>query len=225
MHYVVIENIGNKIKIYDPYFGKRIYTKEEFLKIWTKVIIILENKSVVKEVNDNILYKKVLNKYKYRFVLISMISLVLIILSIIESFYLKILIDNVHSSKRIDIVFTILIIIRYILEYIINKSIIKLDMCIDKDITLKIIKNILSLKEDYFINRQIGDVLSRINNIDKIKTLLFKIPIQFFMHINIIIICVIVLISLSKSLFFTSLLIVLVYSLIYILFFNKNKQI
>ena len=41
----------------------------------------------------------------------------------------------------------------------------------------------LSLKQQYFINRQKGDILSRINSIENIKQLLFKIPIMFFMHL------------------------------------------
>lgn len=223
MHYVVIESVGKKIKVYDPYFGKTLYTKEEFLKIWTKIVIIFENKGVIKEKTNNCLYKEILNKYKYKFIFLSILSLLLIILSVLGSYYLKTLIDNIYISKRIYIIFTVLIFIRYILEYITNKSIIYLDTCIDKDITLKTIKNILSLKEEYFINRQIGDVLSRINNIENIKTLLLRIPIQLFMYLSIIIVCVFVLISLNKNLFFISLIIMFIYSLLYILFFHKNK--
>lgn len=224
MHYIVIEKVSNKVKVYDPYFGKRIYKKEDFLKIWTNVVIILEKNNIVKETVKNNLYKEILNEYKYKFILLSFISLILITLSIIGSFYLKILIENIDKSKLIFIIFSILFLTRYILEYITNKIIINIDMNIDKDLTLKTIKNILSLKEEYFINRQKGDVLSRINNIESIKTLLFKIPIQFFINLNIIIISVFILINLNKKLFFISIFIIFIYFFIYLAYFKKNKN-
>lgn len=224
MHYVVIESVSNKIKVYDPYFGKKVYKKEEFLKIWTNVVIILEEKNIVKEKEKNTLYKEIFDRYKYKFLILGLMSLLLVMLSIISTYYFKALIENVNNSKTIYILFAILILVKHILEYFTNKIIFKIDVNLEKEMTLSTLKNILLLKEEYFINRQKGDILGRINNIESIKLLLLRIPIMLFMYLNIIFICIVILINLNRRLFFISLVIVVIYSLIYLLFFKKNKH-
>ncbi len=222
-HYVVIESIGSKVKINDPYFGKKTYLKDEFLKIWTNIVIVLNPISITKENTKNRLYLDIISKYKYKIIIISIMSFITIILSIIGTYYFKSLIDNLNNGKRIYILFSIILFIRVIFEYITNNITIKTDINIDKDLTINTIKNILSLKSEYFINRQKGDILSRIEKLESIKTILFKIPIILFMHINIIIICIFILINLNKTLFFISLVIVLIYFLLYVLYYKKNK--
>ena len=223
-HYVVIEKVGEKIRVMDPYFGKKTYTKEEFIKIWTGVIVVLNPKSVINEDKKSNIYLEIILKYKSKIVVISILSLITIFITILSTYYFKTLIDNINISKKIYIIFSLIIVLKFILEYITNIMIIKNDINIDKDLTLKTIYNMLSLKQQYFINRQKGDILSRINSIENIKQLLFKIPIMFFMHLCIIIICIFILSSINKRLLLISLSIVLIYFILYVLFYKKNKN-
>ena len=58
-------------------------------------------------------------------------SFITVILSIIGTYYFKSLIDNLNNGKKIYILFSIILFIRVIFEYITNNITIKTDINID----------------------------------------------------------------------------------------------
>lgn len=223
-HYVVVENIDKYIKVNDPYLGIKKYNRVQFEKIWNNIIIVLEPfKTIVNENNHNRFYINLLLKYKKEIIVLIIISLISIILSIISTYYFKMLLDNVLTIKKIFIVFSILLIGRLLLDYIRNIIMMYVEKKIDIDIMLNSYNNMLSLQEDYFISRQNGDILSRFDGLDSIKSLIFKIPFLFFMYLVISIISSLILINISIKMYIISLILIITYFVSQLLFFKKNK--
>ncbi len=222
-HFVVIEKIDKKIYINDPYYGKKKYNRKEFENIWNSIVIVLEPISdLSNEVNHNKYYLDLLYKYKKDIIVLVIISLFTIILSIIGSYYFKSLIDS--NKYMVFLTFSIILIIRLILEFVRNKVMIYIDKTIEKDISFDSFNNTLSLQEKYFINRQNGDILSRLNSIDSIKTLIFKIPFLFSMYFSIVLFCSYVLFILDYSLFIKVLIVLIIYIIIYFYYYKKNNN-
>lgn len=98
-HYVVIEKIKNEhIIFYDPIYGKRRIKLNEFKKIYSNIIIVC-HKTTYKASKDNrkiVLFK---NLFIKETILISLISISIVILTFISTFYLKIIIDQVIPTK------------------------------------------------------------------------------------------------------------------------------
>ncbi|MDD3995821.1 MAG: cysteine peptidase family C39 domain-containing protein [Bacilli bacterium] len=222
-HFVVIEKIHNKIYINDPYYGKKKYKRNEFEKIWNNILIILEPVSELsKEFNHKRYYLELIYKYKKDIIVLVIISLITIILSIIGSYYFKSLIDS--NKYIVFLTFSIILIIRIILEFIRNKVMIFIDKTIEKDLMYESFNNTLSLQEQYFINRQNGDILSRLNSIDSIKTLIFKIPFLFMIYFCIVVFCSYVLIIIDLNLFIKVFILLILYFIIYLIFYKKNNN-
>lgn len=222
-HYVVIESISNKINVYDPFLGNKRYTKEEFENIWNNIIIMMNPVNVIRENNKKNNYIYLIFKYKKNIAILIVMTLLSIVLSLVGTYYFKILIDYSNITKKIFIVFSTMLSIRLVIDYFKNKIVINIDNKVEKDLMFSSIYNLLSLQENYFANKQKGDILSRINSIENVKSLLFKIPFISTMYVCIIIFCLSILIIINIKIFSYSIILLLIYIVIHLIFHKKNK--
>lgn len=223
-HYVVIESLSNKINVYDPFLGNKKYTKEEFENIWNNIIIMMNPVNVVRENNKKNNYIYLIFKYKKNIIILIVMTLLSILLSLLGTYYFKILIDYSNITKKIFIVFSTMLSIRLVIDYFKNKIVINIDNRVEKDLMFSSIYNLLSLQENYFANKQKGDILSRINSIENIKSLLFKIPFISTMYLCIIIFCLSILIIINIKIFSYSIILLFIYIIIHLIFHKKNKN-
>ncbi len=181
-HYIVIleNNIKTKtLTIMDPSFGIENITYEKFNEMSTNIFIVFENKDMIKQKDKR--FKTVLTElFKSNKKLVFeafLLSFFFIAFSIMYNYYLKIII-TMNSIKTAVIVFIIFISISFfknLIDYIKNKTILKLNLTIDKKITKKVISHILHLPYKYYKSKKVGELVTIINDIENFKEIITKV--------------------------------------------------
>lgn len=229
-HYVVIEKINfdkKKIYIKDPIGKSYIKTFEEFEKIFQNILLYLY--PVKKVIN----YKDIsITKFIYKIILPSisqisnniLISIFITIFSIVSTFYMQLMIDNINTSKNkvyfIFLAFMLIHLFKITSGFLRNKLIILINKKIDLNLFLTTFQNIIHLPYRCYKNNTTGEIVSRINDLDNIRQLVSKVIISLFIDIPLMFVSVIIIYFLNKTLFFTSLIIIILYIFIYFIFKN-----
>ena len=226
-HFVVVYKVDNKVLIMDPAMGVRNLNINEFQKIWTGYIMVFEPIKKLpyyedKKILNNIIKQTILNNYKI-ILNILFLSIVFTILTCIYSFYFKVIIDNVintniNNLKTITIIFIIIIIIKTITDFFRNQMLIYLNQKLDLTIFMSTIKKILLLPYSYYKNRPTGDIISRIGDLSSVKSIISKIILSVFLDLITSIIGAIILYQISQKLFFITIIIIMSYIIILLLF-------
>lgn len=186
-HFVVIYKIdrkSNKIYIMDPSSGKKILSSAQFnllssktyiyLKPIKKIILVKRNKIVDK------LFKSFLVKNKYLFIYIVIFSFITLLFNIILSQSMKILINNgvnvliVSNIYQISFCILVLSIYKEIISFVKNILLLKWQTIFSDNIIGYVFKNLMLLPYSYYKNRNTGEVLSRMQDINIIKDFLTK---------------------------------------------------
>lgn len=225
-HYVVILKVyKEKIYVFDPAKGNMTYTKLEFIKIWNGIILELIPYRKLDNINtkiDKSLFNTIL-KNKYMYIFIFILTFIYIIFSLANNYYFKLLINN-NNILKLLLLFIFLVIFKEFIDYIKNILVIKLDNNIDKEISITTHKKLLSLPYYYFNSKTIGDITSRIKDLDYVKELFIKLPISLFIDFPLVIFSTIILLKINKKLFFIFLITTMLYIFITIIFNKKNKN-
>lgn len=234
-HFVVVYKINdNKIIIMDPATGKKTVDIFDFsnnfsgnIMIFEKVnkIFTYQNKNVLLEIIISTLYK---NKGNIMFIII--LSLICTIITAIASFYTQIIFDKVIDTEVNNIIivtifFSILYILNIITNYIRNHLLIYLNQKIDISIILSSFSKIILLPYTYYKNKTKGEVLSKINDLTRVKSFISKIIISVFLDLLTFIVSLIILYNISSKIMFFEIMIILIYILIIIIFNKVIKKI
>ena len=121
-HYIVIEKIDfrkKRILIFDPIGKTSYYYFDEFSKIFNNILIYLYPIKVIKNIPDNSFYKfiiKIIKSSTKQLGQVVIISFFITIFSIITSFYMQAMVDNIMFSKEKIIFIFVLFLILYILS-------------------------------------------------------------------------------------------------------------
>lgn len=225
-HYVIVHKISKKyIIIFDPAIGIKKYLKEEFINIFSNIIITfnpIRKLDIVKQKINYKLFYNLIKKYKYIYIFIFIVSLISVILNIFSTFYFKLLINN-NMIEIIYIIFVFILIFRILIEYLKNYLIIKLYNSVDKNITTTVFNKLISLPNYYFNSKHTGDFINKFNNVKYIVDLFVKVPIVLCVDLSLVMLVLLILITISKSLFFIFFVFVFIYFIIYFIFNKKNK--
>lgn len=181
-HYVVVKKIYKKrILIYDPSVGKKFISYEKFLQHWTKYVLVIRNKdsSIIKQNHFVLLsFFPLIKPHIHDLVVTFLASLLLSFFGIISSLYFKYLIDDVLIAKSLNTLNTIsigILIITFLqvsITLIRTLLLLKISVKIDNRLILSYIKHILNLPISFFESRKTGEILSRIDDIQKIRVIL-----------------------------------------------------
>ena len=205
-HYVVIYKVsissnsskGGKIEVMDPAFGKiEQYTFEEFSKIWTGVLILMETNEYFEQRNEKTsLYKRFYNLVQpHKSILIQALAgaLVYTILGLSTSIYIEKITDYVliDGNRRLLNLLSIGMIVILFFQIFIGsmKSILVLQtgQKMDKHLILGYYKHLLKLPQRFFDTMKVGEIISRVNDAVKIRTFINDAAIQIFVNIFIVI--------------------------------------
>ena len=231
-HYVVIYKVyKGKISVMDPGPGKMVtYTLEEFSKIWTGVLILLEPNEYFEQRNDKTsIYSRFWNLIQpHKSILIQALlgALIYTILGLSTSIYIEKITDYVlidGNTRLLNILSVGMIIILIFQIYIGSmKSVLMLQtgQKIDKHLFLGYYKHLLDLPQRFFDTMKIGEITSRISDAVKIRTFINDASIQIFVNIFTIIF--------SFALMFTyywklALIIAIVIPLYFLIYWITNK--
>ncbi len=230
-HYVVVYK-NNKNKLYltimDPDKGMIKMKYNEFKEVFNEVILILypiKKIPILSEKKElfNLIINTVLSiKLHYIFIL----SILIILFTIINNFYFKIIIDYIIVYKSIkyllyvSIIFIIITFIKNIINYIKDNLLLKINYKLSSTINNYTVNHILRLPYHFFKIKPTGDIISRINDLEDVKELISKVLINVVLNIFLIFISLIVLILINKTLFIITLIFTILYILIGLIY-NK----
>lgn len=226
-HYIVVYKIDSfkkSVIIADPQSKIKTISFKEFESIWTNVIINLypvkpiEHRNYEKHLN----YKNIILKNKKTIFQLCYISFIYMILSIVASFYMKYVFDNYLSNFylifTVFILFIIINLYKIFTNLIRTKILINLNKNIDIDLSLDIFSKILSLPYGYYRNKTTGEIITRYTELSKIRETISKVLLTLFLDLPLCITSFIIMYFLNSKLTMISLIAVLLYTVIVIVY-------
>ena len=226
-HYIVVYKIDSfkkSVIIADPQSKIKTISFKEFESIWTNVIINLypvkpiEHRNYEKHLN----YKNIILKNKKTIFQLCYISFIYMILSIVASFYMKYVFDNYlsnfHLIFTVFILFIIINLYKIFTNLIRTKILIDLNKNIDIDLSLDIFSKILSLPYGYYRNKTTGEIITRYTELSKIRETISKVLLTLFLDLPLCITSLIIMYFLNSKLTMISLISVLLYTIIVIVY-------
>jgi len=184
-HYVVVYRIkGDRIIMADPAVGKRKLSREKFLESWSGYAVLLDPTAQLaatpNEKNSLARYWGLLWPYRSLIGQILLASLLLQLFGLITPLFTQIILDRVVVNKSFITlhVFAIGIVIfgiwsiattatrQYLLDYFSNR--------LDLTFISGFINHALRLPLKFFEDRQVGDIITRVQEAQKIQTFLTK---------------------------------------------------
>lgn len=184
-HYVVVYRIkGDRILIADPAKNKKLITHKEFLAGWTGYALLLEPTEILNQIPNEKpslgKFVKLLNPYKGIAVEIIVASFLIQLFGVISPLFTQIILDQVVVSKSftglnvfaLGVLFfgiwTIILsgIRQYLLSYLSNR--------LDLTMISGFIRHTLLLPLKFFEFRHVGDIITRVNENQKIQRFLLN---------------------------------------------------
>ena len=130
---------------------------------------------------------------------------------------------NTLSKYNLLIIFYIFFLInvlKLITDYVRNKSLLYINQKLDLSLTIDTFNNIIELPYRYYHDRTTGDILARINDLEKIRELISKVALSLFIDLPLTIVSLVILYIINSTLFLIGLIILILYFIIIILFKN-----
>ncbi|THV63063.1 peptidase domain-containing ABC transporter [Chryseobacterium candidae] len=236
-HYVVVYKVAKgKISVMDPAFGKiEEYTIEEFSKIWTGVLVLLEPNQYFEQKNEKTsLYKRFWNLVQpHKSILIQALlgALVYTILGLSTSIYIEKITDYVliDGNRRLLNLLSVGMIVILLFQIFIGamKSILVLQtgQKMDKHLILGYYKHLLKLPQRFFDTMKVGEIISRVNDAVKIRTFINDAAIQIFVNIFIVIFSFVLMFTYYWKLALITALVIPLYFFVYYITNKLNKKV
>lgn len=232
-HFVVVYKIKtNKITIMDPAKGMINISKDDFNKLFTGNILLLEPIKKMPNYNDNNylleVIKTTINNNIALILKILFLTIIASIFTCIYSYHFKIIIDKVITTNKLNlliitIVFILVFFIKKISEFLRNNLLLYLNQKLDLSIITTTINKIISLPYSYYKNKTTGEIISRVNDLFYIKNVISKIIITLFLDIILSIVVLVILFSINTSMTIILLIITIIYLLIFLAYRSSIK--
>jgi ABC-type bacteriocin transporter len=179
-HFVVVYKITDKqVVVGDPATGYEKMSRAEFNEQWTGVFFVMypeqkfEKNKETRNLFDRFFY--LVKPYGALLREVFLASLVLTILGVVGAFYYRFLIDEVLSSGlptallTMGIGMALIIIFQVLLGLSRTQLIISMSNKIDAALTFQYFGHVLKLPLDFFSKRKTGEILSRLNDVARIR--------------------------------------------------------
>lgn len=231
-HYIIIEKITNKNNViyYDPILGKKKISLNDFLQIYLNIIIICKpNKKLSALINEDklLLWDQ---QYKKEKIFLSIISLFIICLSVISTYYIKIVFEyfvqssNLYSLLIVSFIFLCIFCIKNILSTIVSHILSSIEIKYREYYIKKYIKKIESIQYQQILHYDESMHLKNIECITKVSSYQANIIINVFTNFVCCIFTFLFLFILNLYIFLFALLVIGVLALATLMFKKKFKQ-
>ena len=214
LHYVVVKSINkDKIEILDPNEDRKKQTKsiEEFSKEWTGYAVFLspDRNFKIEKDNSSLLLKfiPVLKPYKSLLILACLASVLLVVFGIISTLYTRYVIDEVIFSQAkftlgaLSVGMLVVVIVQAIIGGVRNILLIHFSYKVDLNLVFSYFTHVFHLPLKFFDSRKSGEIISRMQDIDKIQSLLSQASVSVIMDTFMILVVGPVLFATNKTLF------------------------
>ena len=197
-HFVVIYKLSKgKVTVMDPAYGKlEEYSEEDFTKIWTGVLVILEKNEYFEQKDERTsVYARFWNLVKpHKSILFQALlgAVIYTVLGLSTSIYIEKITDYVliDGNRRLLNLLSIGMIIILLFQIFISsmKSILVLQtgQKMDKHLILGYYKHLLKLPQRFFDTMRVGEIISRVNDAVKIRSFINDVSIQIFVNVFIV---------------------------------------
>ncbi len=236
-HYIVVYEIDNKkkyLKVMDPAFGIKKINFEEFSNIFLSSIIILYPvRTIPKTIEKDNMFNFIINSFlckKDLIFKILLLSIFVIIFTILNNLYFKILIDYlvIHYTNKIllflTLLFLFIISLKNVFNYKRNKILLKYIYDVNNLINSKVVNHIFNLPYKYFKSRPSSEIVTKIKELERIKETVSHLFLTLFVDSIFMILSFVILIVINKLLFFMLFFIAAFYILITIVYSKILKN-
>ena len=231
MHYVVITKVkGDTVVVSDPAKGIVKYKKEDFLKIWTNILILIAptNKSQKgnKKQSTLLSFFCLLISQKWLLLRIFILSMILTSIGIITSFYYQVLMDNIVPSSSLEmlnyvsVITLCLFFVQIGLNFLRGFLIVKLEQNIDIPIMLGYYNHALILPMKFYSMRDTGEIISRFSDASSIRDIVSEASLTIMMDTIMAVVGAVVLFNSNRLLFLISVVMLFLYGII-VFVYNK----
>lgn len=236
LHYVVITKIkDNTVVVSDPAKGSVRYKKEDFLKIWTNVLILIaptkESQKGNKKESTLSSFFRLLISQKWLLLRIFILSMILTSIGIITSFYYQVLMDNIVPSLSIEMLNYVsaitlsLFLVQICLNFFRGLLIVKLEQNIDIPIMLGYYNHALILPMKFYSIRDTGEIISRFNDASSIRDIVSEASLTIMMDTIMAVVGAVVLFNSNRLLFLISVVMLILYGIIVFVYNKPIKKI
>ena len=232
-HFVVIYEIDLKKKtvlIADSASCIKKMSLENFCKISNDIYILFYQVKKIPYLKNYSVGNFILNflkSNKKSIVKISLFSLSINILIILLSFAFNTFISSILYDYRLKylflIIFTAIAFFKVLVTHMRNLLTIYLNNKISYELTNEVYRKVIHFPYIYYCNRTTGEIISRITDLEQVKTFISKIIVILFSNIPLIVISLIVMFSLSLNLTIYTLLFLILYGIIVVAFRSPLK--
>ena len=223
LHFVVIYKLSEKYYyLMDPAKGYIKVKKEEFLKKWTNIILVLKPLNQLPQYDKNSILKDMLNNIsptdQKLIIKIIFLSIILTIISIILSYQLKTTMYFIENNTYQVVLFTSLIFIflsllKTYLSYKKEEYAIYLNKNLNLEVIIPFLKHIFQLPLSVIKTKSQGEIITRFNELNNLKDLISEIIITILLELLMAISSFFILYNINRNLF----LILCIISLMYII--------
>ena len=236
LHYVVVHNVSKKsIIISDPAIGIKKYTHEKFSEIWTGILILIDPKKNFEKRNENdnslMRFFYVLKNQKSLLWNIFLTSMLYTFLGIISSFYFKFLVDYVLKDKLVTTLNILIIgvimleIIKIFLSIFRGFLLMFLGQRIDVSILFGYYNHMIRLPMKFFSSRKAGEIISRFSDADNINDTVAETVLSLMLDVIMSVVGGIIVYFQNQYLFFISVVLLLLYTIIVFSFKGILKKV
>ncbi len=226
-HFLVVYEVTERyVLVADPACGIKKQDRQEFLKIWTNIKIVMHPVKQIpryEKVSLKVL-KNIIKPHKKIILKLFVLSCVITLSTIFSSFFFQSLLENLKTNKYKEIflcfIFAFSYFISIIFDYIRGKMALFLSFKIEASITLDSVKKIILLPYNYYHNHTSGEILSKVDDLKIVKEMVSKVLLTVLIDFPLSLITGIILFLLNKTLFLIVQVIVIFYVII-ILVYNK----
>ncbi len=212
LHFVVIYKLAKrKVYLMDPAVGKVTMSIEAFQNIWNNTLLMFYPKRPIiflpKENSLWQIFEEIVKKEKRLFLHMIITSILLTIFSIICTYYFKVALNTISENKELIVlkivilVFFICLIFKLVLGHIRRN----LEMHLNKNVDILLYENffdhLFSLPLEVITSRSIGEISTRVKEMDNIKALFTEIVIAGFLDLLLMITSMPILYSINHQLF------------------------
>ena len=179
-HFVVIQKIEKSyILIADPAQGMRKMAPEEFFKIWTGVLLLITKKTPFETEPVKLglarQFLKLISPHKALLINVFLSSILITALGIVSSFYFQFLLDTVipNDLKSTLTVFStgllVIVLLNSLAKAFRQQIFLHFSQKLDVSLMLNYYNRLMGLPMEFFQSRPTGDVISRLDDVYKIR--------------------------------------------------------
>lgn len=235
-HYVVVYKIKeSKILVGDPGKGLHWVNRKEFEKIWVNhaVVLLKPNEQVYNQKQENNIQwmTKYLSKNNSLVIQSIFLGFVYSFIGLAISIFIRIILDKLIPEKNIsNLIITGIFLIsilsmKSLIGYFRRKFLTILNKKMMVNINSDFLSHIFNLPKKFFDRRKIGDITSRINDLDKVQRTILLIINSSIIDIIMIIGALSLMFVFSKTIALITLIIIPIYSIILLANTNKVKHL